>query len=381
MVSHTNTGEWQSFEIRMRHRRAERLALRAEVAAEAGCVDDARECLAEARTLAPALPSVTAAEAVIAQAEARIAAVDDAPAEAAPVVARGSRRWISYTVAATIAIAVVLGVTWRSGRPASQTVDAQAAAVTPQPIVVDAPALASPADATRAPQTDPEPVAPPASTPADSQLQLASATRTAADDRDARRLARDGRVTSETHDSATPDAPRRIAPPDLPAVSSMPISAPRPAPPAVSETPLSSSFSTPGTPVSGPIAVPPSPSAAPAPDTATAALSQDSVVRNVLSRYASAYNALDVDAATRVWPGVNRGALARAFDGLASQQVSLGDCRIDVAGAKAQARCAGRATWTPKIGSGTHTESRSWTFELARAGNDWQIVSARVQNR
>lgn len=104
-------------------------------------------------------------------------------------------------------------------------------------------------------------------------------------------------------------------------------------------------------------------------------------MRTVLGRYASAYNALDVDAATRVWPGVNRGALARAFDGLASQQVSLGDCRIDVAGAKAQARCAGRATWTPKIGSGTRTESRSWTFELARAGNDWQIVSARVQNR
>jgi hypothetical protein len=104
-------------------------------------------------------------------------------------------------------------------------------------------------------------------------------------------------------------------------------------------------------------------------------------VRNVLGRYASAYSALDVDAATRVWPGVNRGALARAFDGLASQQVSLGDCRIDVTGAKAQARCAGRATWTPKIGSGTRTESRNWTFELARAGNDWQIVSARVQNR
>ena len=104
-------------------------------------------------------------------------------------------------------------------------------------------------------------------------------------------------------------------------------------------------------------------------------------MRSVLSRYASAYNALDVNAATRVWPGVNRGALARAFDGLASQQVSLGDCRIDVAGAKAQAQCAGRATWTPKIGSGTRTESRNWTFELARAGTDWQIVSARVQNR
>ena len=55
MVSHTATGEWQSFEGRMRRRRAERLALRADVAADAGCVEEARQALAEARMLVPNL--------------------------------------------------------------------------------------------------------------------------------------------------------------------------------------------------------------------------------------------------------------------------------------------------------------------------------------
>ena len=110
-------------------------------------------------------------------------------------------------------------------------------------------------------------------------------------------------------------------------------------------------------------------------------MSQEPVVRSVLNRYAAAYNSLDADAAQRVWPTVNRGALARAFDGLATQRVSLGDCRIDVMGTKARAACAGSATWSPKVGSGTHTESREWTFELARGGAGWQILNARAQNR
>src|SRR5919107_5928450 len=58
MVQHTTTGEWQSFEMRMRRRRAERLLLRAEAAADAGCLGDARECLSEARALVPALPGL-----------------------------------------------------------------------------------------------------------------------------------------------------------------------------------------------------------------------------------------------------------------------------------------------------------------------------------
>lgn len=105
-------------------------------------------------------------------------------------------------------------------------------------------------------------------------------------------------------------------------------------------------------------------------------------MRAVLNGYASAYSALDAAAAQRVWPGVNRAALARAFESLASQQITLNDCRVEVGGTTANARCAGTATWSPKIGGGgTHREARQWTFELERARGGWQIVSAHVQNR
>jgi hypothetical protein len=108
----------------------------------------------------------------------------------------------------------------------------------------------------------------------------------------------------------------------------------------------------------------------------------DVLVRSALNRYAAAYSALDADAAQRAWPGVNRGALTRAFETLASQRVSLGQCRIDVSGASARATCAGSATWAPKIGSGSaRTDQRRWDFELARTGAGWEIVNARVQNR
>ena len=371
MVSHTNTGEWQSFEVRMRRRRAERLALRAEIAAEAGCVDDARECLAEARALVPALPGVKAAEAAIAEAEERLAAGADSPAnEGTPgSVSRG--RWIPYTAAATLALVVLTGWTWSSGA---------------RSLAPDVRSSTVPSAETEPAAVEPDLGNPTAVAPQIRQAVLATSARVEASDprraADESRLAPVGPLVNDARDRerVTVEAPRPNEPVALPTVGMIPVSAERPAPPpSVGESPLSSASSAPGAPVAASIASLPAP--APAAEPPPAEPSPDAGVRNVLGRYASAYNALDVTAATRVWPGVNRGALTRAFDSLASQQVSLGDCRIDVSGVKAQARCAGRATWTPKIGSGTRTESRSWTFELARAGNDWQIVSARVQNR
>src|SRR5262245_17444404 len=131
----------------------------------------------------------------------------------------------------------------------------------------------------------------------------------------------------------------------------------------------------------------PAPSAPPAatpaaPPAASPAIAQDALVKATLDRYAAAYSKLDADAAQRVWPRVNRDALARAFDGLASQRVSLADCRINVTGNTASARCAGWTTWQPKFGNGEpRTDQRTWTFELAKSGEDWLIVNARVQNR
>jgi hypothetical protein len=105
-------------------------------------------------------------------------------------------------------------------------------------------------------------------------------------------------------------------------------------------------------------------------------------VLDVLNKYAAAYSRLDAAAAQEVWPAVNRPALARAFDGLASQHVALERCDVSVSTESAHANCNGFATWSPKIGnSAAHTDACNWTFQLAKAGTDWQIVSARVQKR
>jgi hypothetical protein len=105
-------------------------------------------------------------------------------------------------------------------------------------------------------------------------------------------------------------------------------------------------------------------------------------VLDVLNKYAAAYSRLDAGAAQEVWPAVNRPALARAFDGLASQHVALERCDVSLSTESAHANCNGFATWSPKIGNSVaHTDACNWTFQLAKAGTDWQIVSARVQKR
>ena len=55
--SHTTTNEWQSFEARMRRRRADRFVLRASAALDAD-VREARDLLDEARAVCPAHPEI-----------------------------------------------------------------------------------------------------------------------------------------------------------------------------------------------------------------------------------------------------------------------------------------------------------------------------------
>jgi hypothetical protein len=102
-------------------------------------------------------------------------------------------------------------------------------------------------------------------------------------------------------------------------------------------------------------------------------------IRAVLSRYEAAYSRLDARAAGEVWPGVDRRALARAFDTLASQRVSLGRCNLALHGVTARAQCSGSTTWTPKVGRGPQTQPRTWTFELSKTNDDWVIQNATVK--
>jgi hypothetical protein len=341
MVSHTTTGEWQSFEARMRRRRAERLLLRAEAAFDAGCLDDARQCVAEARALAPSFPGLGDVEQKL-----------SAPLSA---VKRGATpRRIAAVAAFAIAITVGLaGWTLVPGTNATAEIPAPPPApiaaapsqspAAPIPDPLPAPAALFTAETAAAPRPDP---IPPPIEPETPRIDTIAPTAKPDVSDVMRQEAVDVATRLETPVSRIdPLMPRTVTEEALRALP-LPTAPPPAAPPPPPEPP------------------------------------QQPAVRSVLERYAAAYSALDVDAAQRVWPGVNRGALARAFDSLAMQQVLLGDCRIDIDGSSATARCVATTTWAPKIGSGDrHTETRDWTFELTRAGAGWEIVSARLQNR
>jgi len=111
------------------------------------------------------------------------------------------------------------------------------------------------------------------------------------------------------------------------------------------------------------------------------ATSEDqSRVADVLRRYARAYGALDANAARDVWPSVDQRALARAFESLRSQELSLQDCEIDVHGPTANASCRGQAQYVGKVGSGEpRIEPRTWRFELRREGEAWKIANAEAR--
>jgi hypothetical protein len=104
---------------------------------------------------------------------------------------------------------------------------------------------------------------------------------------------------------------------------------------------------------------------------------EESRVAAVLNQYARAYARLDAGAARAVWPSVDERALARAFAGLASQDLAFDDCSIDVQGATANASCRGTAKYVGKIGNRQpRIEPRVWRFELHRDGEAWKIANA-----
>jgi hypothetical protein len=333
-MSHTATGEWKSFEVRMQHRRAERLVARADVAAAAGHLEEARASLEEARGLWPAVPGLTDLQQKI----------DTRGVTAAtPAVAS---RWPELAAA-------TLAVTLGAGAAGLLLLTAQPMVLPAAPPVSMSEALPSRDLTTVAdaiPVVDQETSRDPQTASGD---QRSAVSEIPDQDRGIR------------HQGSEIDTPAPVQV-ELPIASRMP---PRPAIPDLPP------------PIPDVVASTASPAVLAASRSATVVPPQEPLIRNALARYAAAYTDLDVDAAERVWPSVNRTALGRAFASLESQRVSLGDCRIGIDGNAAHASCDGSATWTPKIGGGAHTDARSWSFDLEKASAGWQIVSARVQNR
>ena len=192
------------------------------------------------------------------------------------------------------------------------------------------------------------------------------------------RFAPSSTVTTATNTTPAPTPPPAAtsAPiANVPAVAAPVDSAPARTEPALPLPSPAPSLASPPT-----TAPAPSPASASPASTASAAVrDQSAAVRSALNRYEAAYSRLDVGAVQSVWPSLDQHALSRAFDGLASQKVSLGNCSVNVTGSAARADCSGTAAWTPKVGGGERSASRKWTFDLTESGGAWKIV--RVQAR
>jgi hypothetical protein len=384
--THTSTQEWQSFEIRMRRRRAERCLVRAEVALDAGFEDDARAALDEARRLDWQSPDFDTLKARI---ESRRAA------DAAELAVRRRR---AYGAAAAVVVLALMAAgfffsnvddgLWR----AMQTGSAKAAA----PVIPPSP----PAASAEVPRAAPERL--PAQTPSTPQPQAAALDSPVSEDGGAiatmpgrgetpteRAVTRSAEVASPTAGEPSRTTERGGVSTDVTANTQatppplvLPATSASPAPLTQAPTALigrsEPQASTPPAAARvpdlppAPVAPPPEPRSAPAP-----APPADAGVRAVLAQYESAYSALNAQAARAVWPSVDADKLQRAFDGLESQRFSLGRCEIAMNGARARATCQGSATWTPKVGaSGTQTAARRWNFDLENSGGAWRITRA-----
>jgi hypothetical protein len=375
----------------MRKRRAERLLLRADVALEADVLDDARAALDEARRLDPDAPALEGLE------RRYEAAAEKRSASEPEVAPRPRRRPVLVGAAAVILLAFggsfaikreAVEVQTSPGTPAPNAVATAgvgttpaAAAAEPRPIVVSteqviaremtpkllaldatdtageativmaaAQPQASPASVPTAPAvTRPEPAAPaPRDVPVPAlHVSEPGATLNALNTTRLDALPEPPPTVPADRPSADPAPTSRAAAPGSAEPSRLPDAAPRPEPPAER----------------------------------IVKVDEGEGVRTVLARYESAYSSLDAAAAGAVYPAIDRRALSRAFQGLAAQQVSLGDCDVRVMGAAAQAECVGNATWTPKVGGGSRTQSRLWQFDLRRTDDGWQITRATARNQ
>lgn len=373
----------------MRQRRTDRLLLRADIALDAGCADDARQALEELEVLSPHASGIAELRARLAQSIVERPLIPELELTP-PVVqahvqdnAEPRKKRASMSRLATALLLLSIGGWF-------------VVLTRPAPTVTDV--VSSPSSSSTAPsETPPQPqgtASPPV--PASSPVQVSVeevATNEAVAQPQPEPVTEQPPLPSGERKIASPPSTtdattvrvENIAPPAPAPVEASPIAATPPAVPVATTLPLERTASEPlpsAPPAAAPPVTPPAVSSVAAdttPATPRSAVTDDVGVRMVLARYESAYSRLDVDAAGAVWPGLDRRRLARAFDGLASQRVDLGACDVRIAGETAVAECMGSATWTPKVGGGSHNQRRRWQFRLRNASGSWQIVGATVK--
>ena len=171
--------------------------------------------------------------------------------------------------------------------------------------------------------------------------------------------------------SSAPATPAVSSAPAVPPVSSAPAVSPVSVAPTVPAVTSAAPASAPS-----PTQPPSAPASAPSATPAGGLTAETRAVALALNRYQDAFNALDVGAVHAVWPSVDVRALAKAFDQLEAQTFELEGCNIAVAGAQAEADCAGNARYVRKVGNrALRVEPRRWHFKL-RQNNDQWIIDA-----
>ena len=419
-VAHLATPQWQSFEIRMRARKADRCLQRAAAALNDGSIVEARAALDEARQLAPQHPRLE-----------ELSGRLDALTQPAPQALAAQGRSSVWTRAAVLAGLVVFSAAgWQAWVHRDQIallvptahpdMDASTGLASPTPANVSAttdvnlpaasstPGASSPDTIVQTTLVRPDhvieaPATPPQSRPSDEPAPVATAglaqpsepkvdaAKTLLTPNTSQLAARPQRELAPAPSPAAPEVESR------PAVSLATLSGPPPAttfipsvvaPPEPSR-PANATTSGNATNALGDSAAPSpesaklgpsSPAPAPAASASSSPVRDDRVaVRAALSRYESAYNRLDVDAVRTVWPSLDQRALARAFDNLSAQRVALQNCNVDVDGTMARASCSGNASWTPKVGGGERSAARNWTFDLRESNGAWRITQVRAR--
>ena len=68
------------------------------------------------------------------------------------------------------------------------------------------------------------------------------------------------------------------------------------------------------------------------------------------------------------------------FDSIERQDLRFDTCAYAVSDARATATCAGSLTYVPRVGgSAPRTNRHTWSIQLERAGDQWQIMSVSAR--
>jgi tetratricopeptide (TPR) repeat protein len=371
---------WARFESRARARRVEKRSAAARTLIERGRFDQARSIVDEIREIDPAHPDLISLAIEL---------------DAAEHLQQGSSwHWGPALAAVTVFAALLFGARYLempglspqsppASAPVANAVQPTADVPAPQP---DVPAAAEPETMTRVDAGTAPPVADAAALVHNTPAPTATSLVVPPPSVQAAPAAPPSSGAEEQAALARPDTPvAPLAGPERPEPE--PVSAP-PAPqisPAVTPAALPGIVPTEPPPDEPAAARVLRPDATPAAVRAGGAavipvVPDEERVRRTLQLYQRAYDTLDAQSAQAVWPRVDGVALQRAFDGLASQRLTFDKCDVQVSGVSGFAVCRGSTRYVPKVGSREpRIEPRTWTFALRKAGEQWQIDSARAE--